>query len=566
MPVKGDHIRVVVVEHHDTRCRRVIEVGPEDNPGAIRTSVLREWARHFYPQMPDEEFDWFVERSDISRPREREQHSRTVFPGFKNPVFLPGSDMVVKAAEIKHLLTSGNKPISVSRLGELARSEDYPVSEPTRRSFPRKPSLPADQLRSRPIKPKYEITSGTSREFGRTKSADSPENQTRAEFRRAMALWHQEVSDWEREQKRLLQYHADQWCYWSHWVHRIGREDYQSFLDWDDDKQAWLKDKKLNNEFLTALAPRYRQGDPWAVEQYCLLVLRQSPYPPAFPRNYRVFYDRDDKHLNVMSELPDMMTLPVVLKNGIDMVSAPERERLFKQAVQVIAIRTLKELVEADEYSTLERVTFEGHVNAGHRDGAERAESVLVSASAERWRLQRLDLGRFATGQMFEMISGRMSADLANHVSLRAISPKPKYRSPKKGHTGSNAVSHGKLGEMNWVQLENRVFRFLRQQYYGSRYSVQMTRRSRDGGIDIILHDADTLVGGEIIVQVKQRRKAVEVDVVRGLYGTLIDRGAMKAILITTSRFGDSAKLFSRNKPLTLVGGAELAGLISSYG
>lgn len=96
---------------------------------------------------------------------------------------------------------------------------------------------------------------------------------------------------------------------------------------------------------------------------------------------------------------------------------------------------------------------------------------------------------------------------------------------------------------------------------------VELTARSRDGGVDVRGLDADPFRGGNVIVQVKRYRDTVAPTAVRDLYGTLQhDGAATKAVLVTTSRFGPSSHQFVTGKPITLINGSELVGLLKHHG
>jgi restriction system protein len=53
---------------------------------------------------------------------------------------------------------------------------------------------------------------------------------------------------------------------------------------------------------------------------------------------------------------------------------------------------------------------------------------------------------------------------------------------------------------------------------------------------------------------------------VRDLYGTLLNEGANKGILVTTSDFGPDAFEFAKGKPLTLMSGGNLLFLLEKHG
>ena len=56
------------------------------------------------------------------------------------------------------------------------------------------------------------------------------------------------------------------------------------------------------------------------------------------------------------------------------------------------------------------------------------------------------------------------------------------------------------------------------------------------------------------------------VSAVRDLYGTIINEGANKGILITTSDYGPDSYKFAQGKPITLLNGGHLLYLMEKHG
>ena len=56
------------------------------------------------------------------------------------------------------------------------------------------------------------------------------------------------------------------------------------------------------------------------------------------------------------------------------------------------------------------------------------------------------------------------------------------------------------------------------------------------------------------------------VSAVRDLYGTILNEGATKGILVTTSNYGNDAYNFAQGKPITLMNGANLLYLLDKHG
>lgn len=56
------------------------------------------------------------------------------------------------------------------------------------------------------------------------------------------------------------------------------------------------------------------------------------------------------------------------------------------------------------------------------------------------------------------------------------------------------------------------------------------------------------------------------VAAVRDLYGTVMNEGATKGILVTTSEYGPDSYEFAKGKPLTLLSGGNLLHLLEKHG
>ena len=95
---------------------------------------------------------------------------------------------------------------------------------------------------------------------------------------------------------------------------------------------------------------------------------------------------------------------------------------------------------------------------------------------------------------------------------------------------------------------------------------MKVTQASRDQGVDAVVFDPDPLRGGKIVIQAKRYTNIVDVSAVRDLYGAVINEGAVKGILVTTSHFGPDSYLFAKGKPITLLNGNELLGLLEEHG
>jgi HJR/Mrr/RecB family endonuclease len=122
------------------------------------------------------------------------------------------------------------------------------------------------------------------------------------------------------------------------------------------------------------------------------------------------------------------------------------------------------------------------------------------------------------------------------------------------------------LASMDWGDFEHLVAQLLEWEFKNKGMEVGVTQASRDRGVDAILFNPDQLLGGKTVIQAKRYTRTVEVAAVRDLYGTVINEGANRGILITTSSFGPDSYEFAKDKPISLVDGQNLLVMLQKHG
>jgi restriction system protein len=120
---------------------------------------------------------------------------------------------------------------------------------------------------------------------------------------------------------------------------------------------------------------------------------------------------------------------------------------------------------------------------------------------------------------------------------------------------------------MNLMDLNPYEFEQLVANLFGQMgLESKLTRSSRDGGVDCVAFDARPVLGGKVVIQAKRYRHTVGVSAVRDLYGTMMNEGANKGILVTTSGYGPDAFEFAKDKPIELIEGSGLLYLLQQIG
>lgn len=93
-------------------------------------------------------------------------------------------------------------------------------------------------------------------------------------------------------------------------------------------------------------------------------------------------------------------------------------------------------------------------------------------------------------------------------------------------------------------------------------FTIEYTKASGDGGIDIIAKNSTPLLKGKYIIQCKRYSGSVGQPIIRDLYGVVTSEHAAKGILITTGSFTVPAKEFAANLPIELIDGSILIQLL----
>lgn len=117
------------------------------------------------------------------------------------------------------------------------------------------------------------------------------------------------------------------------------------------------------------------------------------------------------------------------------------------------------------------------------------------------------------------------------------------------------------LDNLDGVEFEDLVEKLISRMGF----ITERTKRSFDGGIDIIAINEQPLFDGKYIIQCKRYSKSIGEPILRDLYGVVSSEHANKGILITNSYFTKTAKEFAKNKPIELIDGKKLTNMLDEY-
>lgn len=351
----------------------------------------------------------------------------------------------------------------------------------------------------------------------------------------------------------------------------------KEYQKWEAEKDVFLEQQKKRNDEIEELRQQYFRKSPSAIVTYCEMVLGNSSYPDSFPQAFEIDYNSENKILIVEYQLPSLEDLPVLKEvkyiQSRDAfkemyISDAAKRKLYDSLVYQIALRTIHELYEADAIEAIESIVFNGWVEAVDVSTGKEITPCIVSIQANREEFLMINLERVEPKACFKSLKGIGSSKLH---SLTPIAPVLTIDREDKRFVDSYGVADSldeteNLAAMNWGDFENLVRELFEKEFSQTGGEVKVTQASRDGGVDAVAFDPDPIRGGKIVIQAKRYTNVVGVSAVRDLYGTVMNEGATKGILISTADYGPDAYEFAKGKPLTLLNGNNLLYLLGKHG
>jgi restriction system protein len=228
--------------------------------------------------------------------------------------------------------------------------------------------------------------------------------------------------------------------------------------------------------------------------------------------------------------------------------------RTYEDLLYQIVLRTINELLQADYVGAIETIVLNGWVTDIDRATGKNVTACILSVQVSRAE--------------FTQMKGVSASAL---VDLAPVRPILRIKREDKRFVEAYAVvdsldDSSNLAAMDWEDFENLIREVFEKEFSKNGGEVKITRASRDGGVDAVAFDPDPIRGGKIVIQAKRYTNVVSVSAVRDLYGTLLNEGANKGILVTTADYGPDAYEFAKGKPLTLINGNELLYLLQQHG
>ncbi len=338
-------------------------------------------------------------------------------------------------------------------------------------------------------------------------------------------------------------------------------------------KAAFEAERQRRNAEVDEFEADYRSKDADAVVAYNEMVLTRSEYPETgFPQGFRLAYNTSASELVVEYELPLPSVIPLeadyrYVKTRDEIESkvrkSAEVKKLYQEVVTSVALRTLHELFEADQAETLSLVTFTGILDTIDPASGRETRVPVISVRAPRAEFEQLRLDKVDKVACLRNLGAQLSS---RPDELQPVKPIVEFNMVDKRFIEQGDALACLESRPNLMDLTPSEFETLVSNLFGKMgLETKLTRSSRDGGVDAVAFDKRPVLGGKVVIQAKRYRDTVGVSAVRDLYGTMLNEGASKGILVCTSGYGTDAYNFSKDKPLELIDGGALLYLLREH-
>lgn len=348
-------------------------------------------------------------------------------------------------------------------------------------------------------------------------------------------------------------------------------------VKWRDARQDHLAQQQAWNSKLVEHRRRWQAYEESGIEAWCALVLSRSLYDECCPQEFALEYNRANRILIVDYQLPAPDAMPtlaevkyVISRKEFTEKRLPiaQQRKMYDSLLYQITLRTLHELFEADTINALDAAVFNGFVTSIDKGTGREATACVLSVQANRDEFAELHLEQVEPKACFRRLKGVGSTKLH---SVTPVAPLHTLNRDDSRFVADQDVMEAldegdNLAAMDWEEFEHLIREVFSEEFSGEGGEVKVTQASRDGGVDAVAFDPDPIRGGKIVIQAKRYTNTVGVSAVRDLYGTVVNEGAMKGILVTTSSYGPDAYAFATDKPITLLDGGHLLHLLERHG
>ena len=327
-------------------------------------------------------------------------------------------------------------------------------------------------------------------------------------------------------------------------------------------------------ERLTGLQRGCLENDIDAISSLMKMTHVRHPLPTPLHGSLKFDLDRSARIALCTVEIPDFAGLSIVRKRG-DLwkakwlpVSAAERKRSTETILYSLCLRVAYLVASSDVGGWFDTVAVNASQNWHDAATGVPRQGIIASLQATKEDLLNLHLGQLDPKACFRHFKGISTPSIDRVAPVRPIfvMNTADSRIIENRDVAEQLDQEANLAAMPWEDFEQLVRQLFEWEFGRNGVEVKVTRASRDRGVDAIMFDPDPLRGGKYVLQAKRYTRTVDVAAVRDLYGTVVNEGANRGILVTTSSYGPDSYDFAKDKPISLVDGPNLVAMLKRHG
>lgn len=359
----------------------------------------------------------------------------------------------------------------------------------------------------------------------------------------------------------------------------VNRHNYENNMTaWAARRDEFYQLQRAYNAEIRAWEQAYHSGDSDAISKFHEKLLSSVCDFFSFQRQVEASFQDDARLLLVDTYLPTIDDLPSLKKVTYVRSSGEFKEtnktvafmnQQYENVIYQIVLQSLYLVFMHDQKTNfIDSIILNGKVNTIDKATGSRIDPYILSVSVKKSDFEKLNLETIDPKAWFKSSKGVSASKIAIVTPVAPIAMIDREDSRFiKGYNVMHTIDNSmNLAAMDWQDFENLIRELFAEEFNINGGEVKITQASRDGGVDAVAFDPSPIRGGKIVIQAKRYTNVVGVSAVRDLYGTVLNEGAMKGILITTSNYGNDAYKFAQGKPLTLLNGANLLSMLEKHG
>ncbi len=346
-----------------------------------------------------------------------------------------------------------------------------------------------------------------------------------------------------------------------------------ALTEWKNSKVGHEESVVKTNSAVDILYDSYKKSELPGIEFFIDEVLSNLVLPIEFEGEWEVAIE--SKLVLIDFKLPQKDIIPqtktfkyLVTKKEFTetFISEKDINKIFDLFIIQLSLIVQNVIFRADLENVIDSIVFNGWIDSIEKATGHLRKICIISLQATKEELINLKLDSVDPKSCFKQLKGFSAERISDLIPIEPILMFNKSDKRFVESTSTNYVKDENIASMHWEVFEHLIRELFEKEFISNGGEVKITQASRDGGVDAVAFDPDPIKGGKIVIQAKRYTNVVGVSAVRDLYGTVMNEGANKGILVTTSNYGADAYNFVKDKPLTLLNGSNLLFLLEKHG